>query len=183
MVINIYQNKTLLWRKWYRWYNRHLQLTSYTLRVANLAKRHDRWAACGNARALHCITRAGTFSNKCYSLQSKTCCSLLYLQCDLCVGEVASAGTPLTVCWIWKVQKQSALQDRTRTNAGQQLQKNIPTTFPKQISPQWRILIRRSGLAVRPSAGPDLRTGFASVSSANRSYEFFSKLKPLSYSS
>jgi len=84
-------------------------------------------------------------------LQSKS--SLLYLQCDVGVGEVASAGTPVTVCWIWKVQKQSALQDRARTGAGQQLQ-NIWTTFPKQISPQYWILIRRSGIAERPSAGP-----------------------------
>ena len=88
-------------------------------------------------------------------LQSKI--SLLYLQCDVGVSEVASAGTPLTVCWIWKVQKQSALQDRARTGAGRRLQKNIWTTFTKQISPQCWILIRRLGLAGRPSAGPDLQ--------------------------
>jgi len=80
---------------------------------------------------VHCITHRHitTLCNKRIDYEVKPAAvksSLLYLQCDVGVGEVASAGAPLAVCGIWKVQKQSALQDRVRTfDAGQYLQKNI----------------------------------------------------------
>jgi hypothetical protein len=61
--------------------------------------------------------------------------------------------------------------------------KNISTIFPKQFSPQWRILIRRSGLAegyALPSARPEFRIRIRQyVSTGNQNYEFFNKLKPL----
>jgi len=78
------------------------------IRLANLAKRHDRQAACGKTRAQPHSPVHYYVVQQTYSLRIKTCAvrsSLLYLQCDVGVGEVASDGAPLTVCGIWKVKK------------------------------------------------------------------------------